>query len=259
MFLKLQYEKLQDGEESQIPPQPIEGLYSRDFACDEVYGPVEKGVLLEFWEKSRWYLLIFFTCLPFFIFSMEFLRDAWIMSILGFLGCLLPSAGAPVGGGIVFIPVLLHLGLQPKECVAFTACAQAVGCGVFTPLNWVVKDPSIFIKSSLPVCLTSATIGLMTALFILPLDDKEVEMCFTGFCILLTMTVIHGLFNKLIQQNESFVIEKPLTFHGIKSWTLCVSASVVGGMIVGCVLAPVVTHIVLAQHSRSKTGGLAWV
>lgn len=117
-------------------------LFNRDWWNDEKYGPVEKTLLAKFWEIGRWVLLAVLTFLPFGIYSLNELSNAWLTSLMGLLACCLPSGGAPVAGGIVFIPGLQMLGLKPKQCVAFCSAAQALGCGAFAPLNWVRCDHS---------------------------------------------------------------------------------------------------------------------
>lgn len=198
----------------------------RDFWTDEIIH-VEKSLWINYWVKGRIYLLPFLVVLPFILFPIEILKKAWITSLFGLIACCLPSGGAPIAGGIVFIPFLQMLGLSPKQAVAFCSASQAVGCGIFTPLNWYSKDQGIFIKSSIPISLFGAIIGLYLSLFHFPLDEHQVGIFFAYFCIFLAFTVIHGLFHDLTIQDQ------PVKFDKISKIIVYFIVSLIGGMIAG--------------------------
>lgn len=106
------------------------------------------------------------------------------------------------------------------------------GCGIFAPLNWYAKDPGIFIKSTLLICLPAGTIGLFLSLFCYSVDEEQVNVIFGVFCLFLIGTVIYGLFHDLTTHDE------PITFK-VKSWKdigtilLYFVCSLIGGMIAG--------------------------
>ena len=204
----------------------------RDFYTDEVY-QCAKAKWGTYWIKFRVYLLGLLTILPFLLFPIDVLKKSWITSLLGLIACCLPSGGAPIAGGILFMPCLQMLGLSPKQAVAFCSATQMFGCGVFTPLNWYSKDQGIFIRSTVPVSLVSGLFGLYLALFHFPLAEHQVGIFFACFCVFLALTVIYGLFHDLTTQNEPVKFEKITTLNGFKTYALYISASILGGMVSG--------------------------
>lgn len=141
--------------------------------------------------------------------------------------------GAPIAGGIVFMPCLQMLGLSPKQAVAFCSATQMFGCGVFTPLNWYAKDQGIFIKGTLSVCIPAGVLGLYLALFHFPLAEHEVGIFFACFCFFLAFTVIWGLFHNLTTQNEPISFESPTSVKTMKAIFLFAITSVIGGLVAG--------------------------
>eukprot|EP01038_Epipyxis_sp_PR26KG_P004545 gene4545-6416_t len=200
--------------------------FSRDYINDEPYGPVNKSSYVTCWEYGRWFLLILLIIQPFLFFELNDLKYAWVTSIFGLLACCLPSGGAPIAGGIIFIPALSILGLTPKQSVAFCSLSQAFGCGICAPMNWYAKDPGIIIRSSLIYTLPAGVFGLLISLFILPINEAEVQYYFSGFCLFLIITVIYGLMHDLTSQDQ------PVKFN-FKSALFYITGSFIGGMIAG--------------------------
>ena len=60
----------------------------------------------------------------------------------------IPASGAPVAGGILFLPVLQSYGVCPRDAVAFSSITQFFGCGIFAPLNWLAIDPNVFLQEA---------------------------------------------------------------------------------------------------------------
>jgi uncharacterized membrane protein YfcA len=178
------------------------GLFGRDLWSDELYGPIERNYWIALWEYGRYYLLVLLAILPFLVLSWEEIQKAWSTSLFGLLACCLPSGGAPIAGGIVFLPALQYLGVSPKQSVAFCSVTQALGCGVFAPLNWIAKDPGILIQSALLVSLVPGLGGLFLALYPLSVPEYVVNRLFAGFCCFLFCTVIYGLQHDLTSQDE---------------------------------------------------------
>lgn len=223
--------------ESQTLPHtlsPLTGRYTRELFSDELTGPVEKSNIVRAWEIFRFILLALLFPLPFFLLSWPEIKQAWSTSLFGLLACCLPSGGAPIAGGIVFIPALQMLGVSPKQCVAFCSVTQAFGCGIFAPLNWIAKDPGIIIKNSLITTLPSGMLGLFLALFVFPVNESDVNYIFAYFCIFLLVTVIYGLQHDLTTQDEPL---KFLQSHSmsitILTFLLYIIGGLVGGMLVG--------------------------
>jgi hypothetical protein len=84
-------------------------------------------------------LLVILVVAPLVLFRnhMELLRDAWFAPLMGIVACTIPASGAPVAGGVIFLPILESYGLCPRDAVAFTAATQMVGVGIFAPMNWL--------------------------------------------------------------------------------------------------------------------------
>ena len=204
----------------------------RDFYTDEIL-LCAKTKIAAYWMPLRMYLLVILTIIPFLLFPIDVLKKSWITSLLGLIACCLPSGGAPIAVGLLFMPCLQMIGLTPKKAVAFCSATQSFGCGVFTPLNWYSKDQGIFIKSTLPLCLVSGILGLWLALFHFPLAEHQVGIFFACFCVFLAGTVMYGIFHDLTTQNESVKFEKITTLNGFKTYAIYIIASIIGGMVSG--------------------------
>lgn len=206
--------------------------YDRNFD-DDLIGPVVKSKICVAWDYGRWVLLAFLVTLPALLYPVDVISKAWPTSLLGLVACCLPSGGAPVAGGIVFIPGLTALGFSPKQCVAFVSASQAIGCGLFTPANWISKDPGIIVKSSLPIALPCSFFGLYLSLFVLPMKESDVSFIFALFCLFLAGSVIHGLQHQLTTQDEKVVFDSPRTWRGLKTILVYGTTSIIGGMLAG--------------------------
>jgi len=125
----------------------------------------------------------------------DFIKYTSYAPLCGLIACSIPSGGAPVAGGIVFLPILTIMGIEPHNAVAFTAATQMLGVGVFTPLGWLYRDPGvIMLKSFLLPMLPIALLGLLTGLLVLPLQHAdEVLWAFTIFIIILAYYTGRGL------------------------------------------------------------------
>lgn len=192
---------------------------SRHWLTDEVVGPFEQMWVLTFWLWFRWPLFLILLWIPWYLYSLPHLMKCSITSLLGIIACCLPSGGAPVAGGIIFIPALTYLGLGPKECVAFCSYSIMIGCGIFTPANWGALDPGIIIKSTVWVVIPASLIGIYISMFLIPVKAEEVHIVFTLFCVFLVATVIHGLFHTLVSQDEPVTIleyEEEIEYDRIK-------------------------------------------
>ena len=85
-------------------------------------------------------------------------------------------------------------GVDARAAVVFSAATQAIGIGVFTPLNWLVKNPAVFRPAVLARCLLPGVVGLVLALVLLPIRKAEaVLLVFSGFCAFLFCYVAYGL------------------------------------------------------------------
>ena len=225
------YFQLPTHQELKIIIEEEKMVYDRDFKTDEII-QCQKLKIAQYWIKHRLHLLCFLTVLPFILYPLETLKKTWITSFLGLLACCLPSGGAPIAGGIIFLPSLQLIGLSSKQAVAFCTATQSFGCGVFAPLNWLDKDQGILIKNTIPLCLLFGSFGLIFA-FQNPLAEHQVGLLFACFCLFLASTVVYGLFHDLTTQNEPVKFRKITTLKGIQDYSLYIIGSLIGGMIAG--------------------------
>mmetsp|Transcript_26089 Transcript_26089/g.45507 ORF Transcript_26089/g.45507 Transcript_26089/m.45507 type:complete len:360 (-) Transcript_26089:287-1366(-) len=165
--------------------------------------------------------------LPFLFYSWKDVVGVWYMPLLGLAAAPLPSGGAPIAGGIIFFPFLTEIGVGANQAVAFSAATQMIGCGILTPLNWIVEDKSVFIWNIIPITLVPGSLGCFCALFLLPLSNEAVELFFAFFCLVLGFYVIHGLRNTLVTNNEAV----ELTSKKVRA--LYVTVSFIGGLVTG--------------------------
>jgi len=159
------------------------------------------GAFCKFWTIFKWILLIVLIVLPFAIYhdDVDQVLDSWYAPIMGFVACALPSSGAPIAGGIVFLPILTIRNICTHDAVAFACVVQAFGCAVFAPINWIVKDPSVFVPGLFRITIPPTMVGLFLGYYPLYVEDNTIiDYIFTGFCTLLFIYTTHGLVqNKL--------------------------------------------------------------
>ena len=149
--------------------------------------------MLRLWFRSRPFLLVAFSVLPFVVYRnhLDVLAEAWFAPVMACVACAIPASGAPLAGGVIFLPVLNLAGLCARDAVAFTALTQTFGVGIFSPLNWLVRDPGILSFSALGVCVVPALLGMFQALMITSIrgihGDHIVTLMFSFFCVVLAV------------------------------------------------------------------------
>lgn len=154
--------------------------------------------------------LVFVLVLPMIIYNKEyfstFFYDTWYVPIMGIIGCTIPSGGAPVAGGVVFLPILTMKNIEAHEAVAFAASTQMIGVGIFAPMGWMSRDPSVLMPSFLKPMFPFALAGLLFSYLVTPLEkEDEVLLAFTIFVICLACYIIKGLVTAQLDtsQNDS--------------------------------------------------------
>jgi len=157
----------------------------------------EQFLSVRWWLYGRWLVVLpMLILLPIVIYhdDLKSLASLWWTPLMGTIAAAIASGGAPVAGGIVFLPVLTHLGVCPSDAVAFTAATQMLGVGVFAPLNWLVRDPSAIDLSSLRRMLPPMLVGLILSLTVLRLESGDaVLIAFAFFCLFVAAYVAQGL------------------------------------------------------------------
>eukprot|EP00047_Mylnosiga_fluctuans_P019572 m.83953 g.83953 ORF g.83953 m.83953 type:complete len:331 (-) comp8180_c0_seq1:401-1393(-) len=152
-------------------------------------------------------LLLATLALPFIVYRNDIgaIEEAWYTSLLGIIAASIPAAGAPIAGGVVFIPALQLAGLGVEAAAAFSTATQMLGVGLFAPLSWLIRDRSVFIPS---VLVSGTMIGAATAAgmhFIADPGPAIVEIIFACFLLVLIVTTLWGLLRgTLVSQNREF-------------------------------------------------------
>ena len=118
----------------------------------------------QWWVTVRMYLSAVLCVFPFMVYEPLELLTMWRVPVMAILAASIPASGAPVAGGIIFLPVLQTYGVCPRDAVAFSALTQFFGCGIFSPLNWLVQDPTVFLPGALRIAFLPSLIGLLAAL-----------------------------------------------------------------------------------------------
>lgn len=156
----------------------------------DIYGPQwvlrlkdESKTLLNMYVPLLWTLLFvifmdrdsFFRCIP--------------MPFLGLFAAVLCNS-VPLGGGIVYFPLLLLFGFQLKLGVAFTVATMTFGNGVFGFLRWLNKDKSLILWETFPYTVIPSTVGSIIGMMLLPpVPVIIVKWGFALFCCILSYFV----------------------------------------------------------------------
>ncbi len=154
------------------------------------------------------------------------LLDAWYMPFVGILAATV-AMSTPAGGGIVFFPALLLLGVPPNQTVAFSVGAQCVGMGVFGTYNWMKQDRG---SINFSIVLASVLVGSITSiitLLVYPIVEiKPLQIIFSLFGLSLAICVIITLKSNLLHWNNSYNWD-------FKLFLSILLIGIVGGMLVG--------------------------
>ncbi|KAL1496351.1 hypothetical protein AB1Y20_016307 [Prymnesium parvum] len=158
----------------------------------------------ELWLRCRWWLfLLLLVIAPVYFHALVdggllTLASWWVVPLMAAAAAIIPASGAPVAGGILFFPVLRAHQVCPHDAVAFSAITQLIGCGVFTPLNWLISEPNVFVSQAWKDSFVPAGLGVVLALSVGRLRGCHGEHYLIGifgcFCFLLMGYVLHGLF-----------------------------------------------------------------
>ena len=154
-----------------MPPQPV--APPKGFCADTLsflktlLGPppgtsfFDLNPFLMMWMVGRVFLFFFLLTLPFVVLEWETIKRVWFAPFMGIVAAAIPASGAPVAGGVVFLPVLDSFGVCPRDAVAFSAATQFFGVGIFAPLNWLIKDKNIFVWPALKRTWFPSALGII--------------------------------------------------------------------------------------------------
>lgn len=154
------------------------------------------------------------------------LTSVWFMPFLGILAATV-AMSTPAGGGIVFFPTLVLLGVAPVNAVAFSVATQTFGMGIFGTYNWSRKAPEAILKPAVALVVLGGWIGVMLALFVFPLTSaRAVRLLFSTFGVCLALYIIWSA------RNDLHTNQKPFHLHGWMIPTLFL-IGVAGGLLTG--------------------------
>lgn len=173
------------------------------------------------------------------------LYDAWFMPILGIAAATI-AMSTPAGGGIVFFPTMILLGVPALEAVAFSVGAQAIGMGVFGTFNWMKRDKSAIIFPIVIPVVVIGSLASLLAIFIFPIEQaKPLQLTFSVFGVGLAIYIFYSLRKNLSKQNNPYQWNK---------WMIVAIAIVglIGGSLVGYIGAGIDALLFFVLTSRFK-------
>eukprot|EP00586_Coscinodiscus_wailesii_P015003 CAMPEP_0172506714 /NCGR_PEP_ID=MMETSP1066-20121228/197561_1 /TAXON_ID=671091 /ORGANISM="Coscinodiscus wailesii, Strain CCMP2513" /LENGTH=349 /DNA_ID=CAMNT_0013283863 /DNA_START=17 /DNA_END=1066 /DNA_ORIENTATION=- len=125
----------------------------------------------------------------------EMITSTYAMPLLGICSASLANA-VPVGGGIVFVPILALFGVQLKLGAAFAVATMTFGNGVFGFLSWMEKDPASIAWRVVPYAVVPAWVGAALGTFHPFLSPEQCRRLFAAFCIAVAAIVGKGIYQR---------------------------------------------------------------
>lgn len=119
------------------------------------------------------------------IIDRESFLETWYMPFLGVFAAFLANS-VPLGGGIIYIPVLSLLGANIQLGAMFTISIMPFGNGIFGFIRWLVKNPAVMLWEVFPYVVLSSWLGSFLAVFVLPPPETAlIKFGFAVFCTVL--------------------------------------------------------------------------
>ena len=191
------------------------------------------------------FALIFYLLLSREVVEPGELASAWFMPLLGIVAATI-AMSTPAGGGVVFFPTMVLLGVPPYQAVAFSVGAQSVGMGLFGTVNWMKRDRAAIL---FPAVFATVAIGGATtllALLVFPIAEaKALQLTFSFFGLGLAIYIFSTLRRGLDRETRRF------------RWSLWMrvaiaAVGVVGGLAVGYIGVGIDALLFLVFTSRFK-------
>jgi uncharacterized membrane protein YfcA len=197
--------------EKSAPAETAEAEQSGAEAADEAalqYSPPPPPAWTQGLRKQADYILYVLSPVIWAFMLVLFLdRDALIknmfMPFLGVFAALLANT-VPIGGGIVYVPMLSLFGEKIQLGVAFSVATMAFGNGVFGFLHWLKADPSLILWESFQYTIFPSWAGSALGILVLP--------AVSGFWV----KQIFGLFSLLLA-GYVFLLATSTSSHGSSS------------------------------------------
>lgn len=225
---------------------------SRDLFLRHVFslpltGELPRGVV--YFLALRFALFIFLLVLGAAVLSPERWRQFWFVPPMGFAGVMIPASGLPVGGGILFFPVLRLAGVSAKDAVVFGVGAQSAGGGVFTPASWWLRDKGVFLRPVFPYALVSGVLGLVVARSF-PSTNEAIQIIFVVFMGVVIVHTVRGLYQGKLESDDE---EMPMQDRKFRA--ALVAASFAGGILVGYIGIGIdkLLFVLLTQYRVNST------
>eukprot|EP00559_Dactyliosolen_fragilissimus_P004079 CAMPEP_0184861020 /NCGR_PEP_ID=MMETSP0580-20130426/5795_1 /TAXON_ID=1118495 /ORGANISM="Dactyliosolen fragilissimus" /LENGTH=368 /DNA_ID=CAMNT_0027358345 /DNA_START=24 /DNA_END=1127 /DNA_ORIENTATION=- len=144
--------------------------------------------------------------------NREMLLSAYAMPLLGICSASLANA-VPVGGGIVFVPILSLIGgFQIKLGTAFAVATMTFGNGLFGFLTWLRKDPSSIVWSVVPYAVVPAWSAAWFGTMYPFLSGRQCRHLLAGFCFVVAIVVGRGIYlNRGVNYENGVASKKPFS------------------------------------------------
>jgi uncharacterized membrane protein YfcA len=173
------------------------------------------------------------------------LYAAWFMPFLGIVAATI-AMSTPAGGGVVFFPTMVLLGIPPFEAVAFSVGAQSVGMGIFGTFNWMKRDRSAIL---FPVVIATVLIGgaaSLLALLVFPVAQAgPLQLTFSIFGAGLATYIFYSLRRGHDKQTKHYQ-------WSVWIFMAIVVVGLIGGLFVGYIGAGIDALLFLVLTSRFK-------
>ncbi len=188
---------------------------------------------------------LFFVFVSGGIVAPQELYAVWYMPFLGIAAATI-AMSTPAGGGVVFFPTMVLLGIPPFEAVAFSVGAQSVGMGVFGTFNWIKRDRHAIL---FPVVITAVLIGSAATLFALLVfpvaEAKPLQLTFSCFGVGLATYIFYSLRRGLDTQAGRFQ-------WSVFALVALAIVGLIGGLFVGYIGAGIDALLFFVLTSRFK-------
>ena len=156
------------------------------------------------------------------------LAAVWFMPFLGIIAATI-AMSTPAGGGVVFFPTMVLLGVPAFEAVAFSIGAQSVGMGIFGTFNWVKKDRSAILVPAIVIAVLVGSVATLVSVFVFPIEEaKPLKLIFSFFGLALALHIFNSLRHGIDKDTRQFKL-------GPKVLTSLVVVGLIGGILVGYV------------------------
>jgi len=123
----------------------------------------------------------------------EKILSAWGMPLLGIGSATLANA-VPVGGGLVFVPILHLFGYEMKLGAAFAVATMTFGNGVFGFLTWLNKDIKAIAFYAIPTAVIPAWIGAAIGTLRPFMTPEHCKILFALFSLKAAAVIWWGLY-----------------------------------------------------------------